>query len=400
MSFDIQLARADTPGCNNVIHLNNAGAALPPKPVLDAVIGHLELEASIGGYEAAESAADEVSATYGSIAALINADRDEIALLENATRAWDMAFYGLSFKPGDRILTARAEYASNVIAFLQVAKRTGAVVEFVPDDEHGQLSVSSLEEMLDDRVRLIAMTHVPSHNGLINPAAEVGEVARQAGITYLLDACQSVGQMAVDVRQIGCDMLAATGRKFLRGPRGTGFLFVRRGLIQEIEPPILDLHSATWTGPFEYATRTDATRFETWEKSYAGIIGLGAAVDYARSWGLDRIEQRVGDLAERLRGRLAAIDGLTLRDTGLRRSGIVTFTVEGIPASEVAAGLRANKANVSVAPGEYSRLDMESRGLKEVVRASVHYYNTEDELERFCGLIDRLRATNPTLRRA
>jgi cysteine desulfurase / selenocysteine lyase len=273
VGFDVDRARRDTPGVRQVAHLNNAGAALPPTQVTDAVIAHLRREAEIGGYEAAAEASARISAAYSAIARMLGCHSDEIALAENATRAWDMAFYALAFGPGDRILTGRAEYASNAIAYLQVAARTRAVVEVVDDDEHGQLSVADLRRRLRNGsgpVRLIALTHVPTHGGLVNPAQEVGAAAREAGVPFLLDACQSAGQMPLDVEQLGCDMLSATGRKFLRGPRGTGFLYVRRSLIGELEPPFLDLHSATWSAPDRYEIRADARRFESWEASFAG----------------------------------------------------------------------------------------------------------------------------------
>ena len=231
MAIDVARERADRPGVEHVAHLNNAGAALSPEPVLDAVIEHLRREATIGGYEAAAERADRSEHTYDAVAALIGARRDEIAIVENATRAWDMAFYSLRLGAGDRILTTNAEYASNYIPMRQVADRTGAAVVVVPDDEHGQVDVARLATMLDERVKLVSLVHVPSQGGLVQPAAAVGAVCRASGVPLLLDACQSVGQMPVDVEAIGCDMLSATGRKFLRGPRGTGFLYVRRGLV-------------------------------------------------------------------------------------------------------------------------------------------------------------------------
>ena len=389
-TFDIERARRDTPGTANVAHLNNAGAALPPTQVTDAVVAHLRREAEIGGYEAAAEAHEQVEHTYAAIARLIGCQPSEIAIVENATRAWDMAFYGLSFAPGDRILTARAEYSSNVIAFLQVAARTGAVVEVVDNDESGQLSVEDLRRRLADDsgpVKLVAVTHVPTQGGLVNPAEDIGTATREARVPYLLDACQSVGQLPVDVDQIGCDFLSATGRKYLRGPRGTGFLYVRSNMIEHLEPPFLDLHAATWTAPDRYQIRPDARRFENWETNYATKIGLGVAVDYALSWGLDAIHERVTTLADHLRELLGELKGVRVHDQGRRRCGIVTFTIDGVPSPEVPQRLAQHGVNVSVSLVEYARLDLPDRGLPDLVRASVHYYNTEDELHR---LIDAL----------
>lgn len=387
---DLAAARADTPGCATVLHFNNAGAALPPAPVVDTVVEHLRLEAQIGGYEAADRARDRVERIYDSAAELIGAHRDEIAVLENATRAWTMAFYGIGFKPGDRILTSRAEYGSNYIAYLQVARRTGASVEPIPNDEHGQLDVDALAEALDERVRLIALTHVPTNGGLVNPAEQVGRLARDAGVLYLLDACQSTGQLDLDVDRIGCDLLSATGRKYLRGPRGTGFLYVRSGALQRLDPPVLDLHSAVWVAPDRYELRPDARRFENWECSVAGKLGLGAAIDYALRLRLPAIERRVVALAASLRERLAAVPGVHVHDQGERRCGIVTFTVDGVPPDEVKAALAEQRINVSVSRTPSTLLDMTDRDLTAVVRASVHYYNSEVEVDRFGSAISAL----------
>ena len=390
MAFDLDRARRDTPGCASVLHFNNAGASLMPQPVVAAVVGHVQAEARIGGYEAAAQAHPAVERVYDAAATLLGCQRDEVAVVENATRAWDMAFYAVPLGPGDRILTAMNEYASNYLAFLQVTRKTGASIEVIPNDEYGQISVAALRQAIDDRVKLIALTHIPTNSGLVQPAAAVGAVAREAGVLYLLDACQSVGQQPVDVEAIGCDMLSTTGRKYLRGPRGTGLLYVRRSVLERLEPPFVDLHAAEWVARDRYTIRPDARRFENWETNYAGKIGLGVAIDYALSWGLEHIRQRITTLASTLRTRLTALPGVTVHDPGIERCGIVSFTVAGTEPAGIQHALAQQRINVTVSRLPSTRLDMEARGLSSVVRASVHYYNSEAEVERFCTTLTAL----------
>ncbi|WP_328607562.1 aminotransferase class V-fold PLP-dependent enzyme [Amycolatopsis sp. NBC_00345] len=379
---DIARARAETPGCTGVAHFNNAGSALPPARVTDTMVDYLRHEALVGGYEAAAAAAERTDAVYASVARLLNADVDDIALTDNATRSWQAVFYALPFKPGDRILTSRAEYASNAIAFLQIARRTGARVEVVADDAGGQLDVDDLRARIDDDVKLVAVSHVPTQGGLVNPAEEIGAVTSAAGVPFLLDACQSAGQIDLDVTRIRCDALSATGRKYLRGPRGTGFLYVHPRLRDRLEPAMLDLHSASWESPTEYVVDPTAKRFEVWERDFAAVLGLGAAVDYALEWGLPAIEERVAALAATMRSRFGEIPGVRVHDVGTRRCGLVTFSLAGMPAEQVKARLTAAKINTSVTHATSAQYDFTARGLPDLVRASVHYYNNEDEIDR------------------
>jgi selenocysteine lyase/cysteine desulfurase len=359
---EIARFRAETRGTQHVLHFNNAGSSLTPDCVHDAVVGHLEREREIGGYEAKNEAAAAIDSFYDEAAGLIGA------------------------------ATAAAEYSSNYLAYLQIAKRKGVVVRVVPDDASGQTDIAALRRMIDGRTKLISITHIPTHGGLVNPAAAIGQVAREHGIPYLLDACQSVGQLKVDVKTIGCDMLSATGRKFLRGPRGTGFLYVKRELANRMDPVFVDLHSADWTADDAYELAPGARRFENWECFYAGKLGLAVAIRYARAIGMERIEARVLALGALLRQELSACPGVSLTDTGELRCGIVTFVTAGLTATEVHARLRRQAINVSVSSGERARFDLLRRGYRDVVRASVHYYNTEDEIARFCAVIRALSA--------
>jgi len=387
MSIDVEHARSITPGTRHVNHLNNAGSGLVTQPVLDAMAAYLQREATIGGYEADAEHQAEHAAVYESVAALIGAASDEIALVESSTAAWKAAFASIRFQPGDRVLTGRSEYVSNALSLLIAAERDGIEVVVVDDDDHGQISLDALRGAINERTKLIALTHVPTSGGLVNPATAVGRIANEAGVLYLLDACQSAGQRPLDVGELGCDMLCATGRKFLRAPRGTGFLYVRSAVLDALRPATLDARSATWTGPRTYTLAAGARRFEEFESSRATRIGLGVAVEAALALGLDAIAARTSGLAERLRTMLVAMPGVEVHDKGEDRCGIVTFSVAGTEAVDVQRALAARSINTSVTGPTFAQFDFLDRGVGPLVRASPHYYNTDDELAQLVEVV-------------
>ncbi|MDM3871372.1 aminotransferase class V-fold PLP-dependent enzyme [Porticoccus sp. W117] len=386
--FDLQKARADTPACEKLIHFNNAGASLMPQPVYQAVLDHLQLEQTIGGYEAAAENADKLDSFYSAFANLLNASRDEIAFVENATRAWDMAVYAIPWRAGDRVLVHQSEYSSNYLALLQLAREKRIQIDQVPSGSDGAIDLEQLQEMIHPQTRAIFLTYVPSQSGLVNPAGEVGDIARDNNLLYVLDACQAAGQMPIDVQQIGCDILSGTGRKFLRGPRGTGFLYVRKERLDTLEPPFIDLHSAAWTADHDYEFQANARRFENWECFAAGKIGLAAAANYAMEVGLSQIQQRVFSLAQTLRTELSTIDCVKVHDPGSQRCGIVTFSCENKDAEKLVAELRAEGINTSVTARRNARLDFQQRKVPSAVRASLHYFNNDDEIANFCQVIE------------
>ena len=378
--IDRDRARADTPGCLGRVFLDSAGSSLPPEPVVEAVIGHLRREAEVGGYVAAEERADDLDGLRDSVARLLGTAPGCIALTDSATRAWAQFFYAVRLAPGDRILLSETEYASNAVAALQRARAHGALVEVVPSNASGELDLDALERMLDERVRLLSIVHVPTNGGLVNPVYEATRLAHGVGALVLVDGCQSVGQLDVNVGELDVDALSATGRKWLRGPRGTGVLYVRQALIDELEPPVVDLESATWTEPDRYRLRDDARRFELWEADVAARLGLAAAVDYLLDLGVNAVAADVAARAERLRELLRAIPGVTVTDLGRHRSGIVSFNVDGVTPDDVRTALARTQVIVSVSGRTSTLLDMSRRQLDSVVRASPHYFVSDDQL--------------------
>jgi len=389
---EIQQLRAETRGTTERIHFNNAGASMPPDAVVDTMVKYLQEEATFGGYETEAKYIGELEHTYELIAKLINAGTDEVAIVENASKGWGLAFHGLTFKEGDEIITSEMEYVSNLLGFLNAKKSYGAVVKVIPNDDEGNLSVAALENAISSKTKLIAITHVPSTSGSMTPVVEIGKVARKHNILYLVDACQAIGQCQVDVKEIDCDMLAVTGRKYLRGPRGTGFMYVRKSVQDQLKVTIMDDHATEWVTTDDFKLRDDARRFELYEKNRALTLGLNKAISYALNVGIDRIWQRIQLLSGSLRQQLNSIDGITVYDKGSQLSGIVTFSVAGLGSADVKKKLAEKHINVSVGKAVSTLLYMNRQQLKTVIRASVHYYNTEEELTILCNaLVDILK---------
>jgi len=385
MALDIARLRAETPGADRILHLNHAGSSLMSAPTIAAVQAQLRREAEGGSMEAGSAAAVALEQVRADAAELLNAAADEIAFTGGNSDGWGRAFAALRLKPGDKVLVARSEWGGN----LACLERAGVVIETVPSDDDGQISLAALESRLDDRVRLLALTWAPANGGLIQPAAAVGRLARAAGVPYFIDAAQVVGQLPVDVRAVGCDMLTAPGRKALRGPRGTGLLFVRRDFQDRLDPAFVDTNSAP-IGPVGTVLRSDARRFESAEGPAALRLGLGVAIRQALDLGIGNIRAAIAANADALRARLAEVPGVTLRDLGIERSGLVSFTLAGRAGAPVQAAMLAQGINLGFNGRAYTPLDMDARGLDEVLRASVSYLTTEAELDRFIAALSRL----------
>ena len=393
--------RADTPGCERLVHLNNAGAALTPVPVREAITSHLALESEIGGYEAADARVDAIGGAYAALARLLGAAPRNLAMQQNSTVAFAQAFSAFDLGPGDVVLTSRADYASNQIMYLALARRRGVEIVRAPDAPEGGIDPQAVRELVARRrPALLALTWIPTNSGLVQPAETVGEICRDAGVPYVLDACQAVGQMPVDVSRLHCDYLAGAARKFLRGPRGVGFLYVSdRAIAAGAYPITLDMHGATWSDPEEFALTPDARRFESWEIACALVLGIGAAAEYALGVGAQAFHQRSWALARHARERLATIDGVRVLDRGPELCAIATAELGGRPAEAVKLALRTRRINTSSPGRDDAVIDMDEKGAASALRVSPHYYNSADEIDAaVTALAEVMAEIEPTSR--
>ena len=380
---DLGRWRNETPGCAHRNHLNNAGAALMPSAVIEAIEGHVRLEGTIGGYEAADERVSETDQVYDSIATLINATPKNIALTPSSTAAFIQALSTIDFQPGDVILTSRCDYTSNQLHYLSLARRHQVRVVRADDLPEGGVDPDSVRALIHRmRPRLVAISWVPTNSGLVQDVETVGEICEELDTRYLVDACQAAGQIPIDVHRIRCDFLSATARKFLRGPRGIGFLYVSdRALARGDYPLYVDMRGSTWTAPDELSLVDDARRFEDWEFAYALVLGFGAAVEYAQSIGVARAGRRAISLASHLRARLSAINGARVLDRGRDPCAIVTTAIAGHDPTHLVAELRRRHINTSASLAWYGLIDMADKKADGALRLSPHYYNTLQEVD-------------------
>jgi selenocysteine lyase/cysteine desulfurase len=391
MDANVKQWRDDTPGCAKQIHFNNAGAGLMPRGVLDVMVGHLNREMNFGAYESADDAEEGVAAAYGNVAKVLGARPRNIAVVENSTVAFFQALSAFDFQRGDVIVTTLNDYISNQLAYLSLARRHGVELRRAADLPSGGADPQSVKELLRDaRVRLLAVTWVPTNSGLMQPVGALGEIAEAAGVPYLVDGCQAVGQIPVDVAKLRCDFFSGTARKFLRGPRGIGFLYVSDRALQRGDFPLyIDMRGADWVSANDFAPAPDARRFENWEFAYSLVLGLGEAARYALQVDVERGGKRARELAANLRRKLSGLSGIRALDRGDELAAIVTVQVAGWDATELSKQLRTRGINTSASLRAYAVIDMDGKGAESALRLSPHYYNTEEEIDR---VVEELKA--------
>jgi selenocysteine lyase/cysteine desulfurase len=392
---EIAAFRQDTAGCANVIHLNNAGAGLMPNVVTEAVMEHIRLEANIGGYEASALRAEAIRQFYVQAGKLFNCHASNIAFTSSATDSYTRALSSIPFNAGDIILTDNDDFISNQIQFLSCQKRFGIRIVRIDNAPGGGVDLDDLERKLKTlQPRLLAITHIPTNSGLVQPVKTIGEIygryeqVHADKTWYILDACQSVGQMKLDVGELKCDFLSVTARKFLRGPRGTGFLYISdKALKGGLEPLFIDMRGAEWIEKDHYKPREDAMRYEDWEFAYALVLGTRAAIEYCLGIGEDRIWKQVKLLSGYMRQELSAMDKVRVLDRGPEVGGLVTFTVKGSEPKYLVSELQKRRINVVPSYRGFAVIDFDEKQVEWAIRASPHYYNTVDEIDAFLGAL-------------
>jgi selenocysteine lyase/cysteine desulfurase len=390
--MDIPQLRADTPGLAHRVHLNNAGASLMPMPVVSAIRDHLELETNIGGYEAAAEAAGAIAASYEDLATLLGTSADRVAHTEHATASFVAALSAVPFERGDVLLTTRNDYVSNQIQYLALSHRFGVEIVRAPDAPEGGVDLQAMEEAIHrQRPKLVAVTQIPTNSGLVQDTTAIGAMCRARDVLYLVDGCQSVGQMPVDVEAMGCDFFSATSRKYLRGPRGAGFLYVSdRVLDAGLEPLFPDMRGADWIDSDLYQPAPDAHRFETWEFAWSLVLGTGAAARYTNAIGLEPIRDRARGLACALRERLAALPGVRVLDRGPELGATVTASVAGHDPAQLVHELRRRGINTSSQTRIDAVIDYDAKGVDGALRVSPHYFNDPGDLDALVGALTEI----------
>ncbi len=387
-TLNLRQLRADTPGCVDTLFMNSAGASLMPRPVVAAMADYLQQEAQLGGYEVERLWMSRINRFYDETARLLNTRPGNLAYAYSATDAYIQVLSAIPFRAGDTILTTTHDYVSNQLAFLSLQQRVGIRLLRINNLSNGELDLTHLEELIrEHRPVLVAITHIPTNIGLVQPAEAVGALCRQYGVWYLLDAAQSVGQLPLDVTRIQADFLNGTGRKFLRGPRNTGFLYVSDRVLEAgLTPLYIDRRAATWTEPDGYILQTDARRFELQEISLLSV-GLAEAVRYANQVGIETIARHNQQQMHRLRTGLQAIDGTQLMDQGAVQSNILAFHTDRQPLARLETALRHERVVFTVQYPHFALIDFLDKGLDWVIRFSPHYFNTVQEIDQVVEVV-------------
>jgi len=379
-----------------LIYFDNAATSLKPRQVIEAVKRYYEeCSANVhrGIYELSQEATDLYEESRARIGRFIGCKPSELVFVKNTTEAINLVAYGVKWSNGDEVVSTVMEHHSNMIPWQMVAKRFGVKLRYAGIKPDGTLDLENLAELANRRTRLIAVCHVSNVLGTINDVREVAKIAHENNALLLVDAAQSVPHMPINVKDLGCDLLAFSGHKLL-GPTGIGCLYIREGVEEELEPPFGGGEMISHVELHGYRLNDMPWRFEPGTPNIAGAIGLAAAVDYLKSIGMESIRDHERRLTERAIEILKEVGGVEVYGPmePEKRCGLVAFNLKGISGDLVAA-LLDEFENIAVRSGFHCAQPLHKiLGAQSSVRASFYLYNTLDELEAFRRGLKRVKS--------
>ncbi|MEW6592755.1 MAG: cysteine desulfurase [Candidatus Hadarchaeota archaeon] len=394
MAKSVEQVRGDIPFLKTgVIYLDNAATTPTPEPIIAAMLEYFReygVNVGRGLYRATRKATEVFEGARENVAKVINAAPDEIAYTKNTTEGINIVAQGLGLKRGDKVVTTILEHHSNLLPWQRLQDR-GVELEVIGATSECLLRPEDLEAAIDKNTRLIATHHISNSIGSVQPVREIGKIAREHEILFLLDAAQSVGHMPVDVKKIGCDFLSAPGHKGLLGPQGTGFLYFRKDIGKKLKPLLVgggivldaETHRAELTEPPEI--------FDAGTPNIPGVIGLGRACDYVLEIGVEKIEAQEKKLTE-IMMKIKEFPNVAVYGPPSieSRGGVVSFNIKGLGFHDVAAMLDELE-KIAIRSGNHcAQPTMKHLGIGGTARASVHYYNLEEEVSKFVEAVGKV----------
>jgi selenocysteine lyase/cysteine desulfurase len=389
--MNIETIRSQTKGLDGKLFFNSAGSSLMQDQVIECMLNYLEEERMIGGYAAAAKHQESINGFYTQVANLIKAKEKNIAFATSATDAYNQALSSIPFQSKDVILTTNNDYISNQLAFIGLQKRYDVEIVRVNDLKKGGMDAEDCIEKIEKlKPKLVAITHIPTNSGLIQDVYSIAPACKASGAYYLIDTCQSIGQLNISVETLNCDFLTATGRKFMRGPRGTGFLYVSDRVLNEgLTPLFTEQCGAEWTEEFGYKIMDSALRFERWERNCGNMLGLAKATELINKIGIESIEKRNNELQLFAREALSKLPNIQCTDIGENLCNLITFTNADGSINRIVELFATNNVSFSISGINSALIDFTKRELTEVVRISPHYFNTEKEISTLIDILKK-----------
>lgn len=379
----------------NYVYVNSAAASPPPRQVVDTSIDYLQKTASLGPYLPSfrEEVYQKIEETREKAAKFIGAKTSEMAFVKNGTEGINFIANGLTWNKGDEIILADIEFHSNYTPWLKLRDKKKVHLKIIKTDFSGVIDVNLIEQEISNRTKLITVSHLSNASGALQHIEKICEIAKKRDVLTLINASQTLGLIPINVQELDCDFLTGCGRKWLRGPEGSGILYIRESLVESIEPTIIGWGGTTWDFETnEYYYLSTARRVEAGCPIVPSILGLGAAIDYAQNIGIEEIVTKVEALTRYSFQQLSVIEGIAIYGPKNieNRLAIIPFNVEGLHPDEITNYLEKN--NIIIESGTFmANMLLQHYGINKMVRISPHYFNTKVEIDFIVTLIKFLK---------